>query len=152
MLALWEWDTSILCTVVVWGTAHLVEHVASEDLTKLCGSIPAIFEKQLWLLGSTPTLLTVPRGLAWCERRSALPPPPLYYYKQCVTFLPVNRRSEFPLCTNDHLSRKMAGWGLIYMPTLTKLPGTRYRYGSTWSCRQAVLWNSTCNFVVLERA
>ena len=44
--------------------AHfLVGHVAFDF--KLSGSIPAIFfEKQL--LGSTPTLLTVLCGLAWC--------------------------------------------------------------------------------------
>ena len=36
-----------------------------------------LFEKQL--LGSTPTLLTVPHSLAWCARNSGLPP-----YKQLV--------------------------------------------------------------------
>ena len=52
---------------------QLEEYNESEE--RLCGSIHAFFEKQL--LGSTPTLLTAPRGLlAWCARKRDCPQHP----------------------------------------------------------------------------
>jgi hypothetical protein len=91
----------------------VVQHAAIDLSCEV--RFPNFFEKQL--LGSTPTLLTVPHGLAGCARNSGLLPPPPAARSLCRLL----RRLEFPLTLRQRQPPfAKGGWGLTSYASKTR--------------------------------